>query len=204
MDRNMDVNYSVSDKRNDKNRIEALAASAKSNDKYAFVELTGIFSPYISTLAHSFGISESEFDDLCQEGRIALYRAVNKYNEDKSSFTTFARVCIKNAMTSFVRSYSLENRISAGSISLDDADTENIASVIEATPEENLIAAEFIKEVESAINTILSESEQQVIRYKLSGIGATEISVLVGKDTKSVENTLFRARKKLRDYLGST
>lgn len=198
----MDSNYSVSDKKNDKNRIEILAASAKSDDKYAFVELAGIFSPYISTLAHSFDISESEYDDLCQEGRIALYRAVNRYNGDKSSFTTFARVCIKNAMTSFVRSYSAETRISIGSISLDDADAENMASASESTPEENLIATEFINEMDNAINTILSESEQQVIRYKLSGFGATEISVLVGKDTKSVENTLFRARKKLRDHLG--
>lgn len=200
----MDGNYSVSDKKNDKNRIEGLASSAKSNDKYAFVELTGIFSPFITSLAHSFNISDSEFDDLCQEGRIALYKAVCSYDESKSSFTTFARVCIKNAMTSFIRSYSTENKASAGSISLDDAESELIAAVSDLTPEENLIASEFIKELEKAINEILSESERQVIKYKLSGIGATEISVIVGKDTKSVENTLFRARKKLKEYLGNT
>ncbi|MBQ8758935.1 MAG: sigma-70 family RNA polymerase sigma factor, partial [Clostridia bacterium] len=182
----MDGNYSVSDKKNDKNRIEALAASAKSKDKYAFVELTGIFSPFIISLARSFNISESEFEDLCQEGRIALYKAVCNYNEDKSSFTTFARVCIKNAMTSFIRTYSVENKALIGNISLDDAEAENITPILDSTPEETLIATEFINELENAINTILSESERLVIKYKLSGIGSTEISVIVGKDTKSV------------------
>lgn len=200
----MDGNYSVSERKNDKNKIEALAASAKGEDKYAFVELTGIFSPFISSLAKSFNISESEYDDLCQEGRIALYKAVCSYDSDKSSFTTFARVCIKNAMTSFIRTYSAENKITVGNISLNDADTENIPSVKESTPEETLIATEFINDMDNAIKNILSDSEQQVIRYKLSGIGTTEISVLIGKDTKSVENTLFRARKKLRDFLGNT
>ena len=197
----MDGNYSVSDKKNDKNRIEALAASAKSKDKYAFVELTGIFSPFIISLARSFNISESEFEDLCQEGRIALYKAVCNYNEDKSSFTTFARVCIKNAMTSFIRTYSVENKALIGNISLDDAEAENITPILDSTPEETLIATEFINELENAINTILSESERLVIKYKLSGIGSTEISVIVGKDTKSVENTLFRARKKLKERI---
>ena len=198
----MDDNYSISDKKNDKNRIEALAAAAKSNDRYAFVELTGIFSPFIIALARSFNISESEFEDLCQEGRIALYKAVCCYNEDKSSFTTFARVCIKNAMTSFIRSYSAESKNSVGNISLDDVDAEYITTLAKSTPEDTLIATEFINELENAINTILSESERLVIKYKLSGIGSPEISVIVGKDIKSVENTLFRARKKLKDYLG--
>ena len=199
----MNDNYSVSEKRNDKNKIEILAASAKGDDKYAFVELTVIFKPFISAVAKSFNVSDSVYDDLCQEGRIALYKAVCSYDESKASFTTFARVCIKNAITSLIRTYSAESRITLGNISLDDADTENIASVSESTPEEKMIATEFINSVENAIDTILSDSEQQVIRYKLSGLGSPEISVLLGKDTKSVENTLFRARKKLRDYLGN-
>ena len=206
MDYCMDGSYSISDKRNDKNRIDALVVSAKNNDKFAFVELTGIFSPFITALAHSFNVPDSEYDDLCQEGRIALYKAVciYDYNRGKASFITYARVCIKNAMTSFIRTYSSENKISAVSVSIDDTENEIASLMTEITPEDALIAREFINELEAAIDTILSEIERTVIRYKLSGIGATEISIIVGKDTKSVENTLFRARKKLRDYLSKT
>ncbi len=197
----MDGSYSISEKRNDKNRIDALVASAKNNDKFAFVELTGIFSPFITSLAHSFNIPDSEYDDLYQEGRIALYKAVCTFDYSKASFITYARVCIKNAMTSFIRTYSAENKISVGSVSIDDTENEIASLFTEITPEDALIAREFINELESAIDTILSEVERTVIRHRLSGIGTTEISVIVGKDTKSIENTLFRARKKLRDYL---
>lgn len=70
----MNNNRKISTERNDKDRIELAAAAAKNSDKLAFVELIGIFSPYISALARSFGLPESEYDDLCQVGRIALYR----------------------------------------------------------------------------------------------------------------------------------
>lgn len=200
----MDGNYSKTDKKSEKNKIEALVASAKSDDKYAFVELTGIFSPFISSCAKSFNISENELDDLCEEGRIALYKAVCSYDSSKSSFTTFATVCIKNAMYSFLRNYSNETKQSILNVSLDDADLSGLLSAKDSTPEETLIATEFIKDLENAIETILSDSEKQTIKYKLSGIGVAEISVIVGKDTKSVENTLFRARKKLKAYLGNT
>lgn len=75
--------------------VETLAKAAAANDKFAFIELTGTFSPYISTLAGSFGLPESEYDDLCQVGRIALYRAVCSYKSERSCFTPYAKVCTK-------------------------------------------------------------------------------------------------------------
>ena len=42
-----------------KELAEALAKAAAAKDKFAFVELAGIFSPYISTLARSFQLPES-------------------------------------------------------------------------------------------------------------------------------------------------
>ncbi len=198
----MAMEQTVSDKRNDKDKIEELAARAKGSDKFAFVELTGIFFPFISAQAKTYNLPDSELDDLCQEGRIALHRAVCKYDTDKLSFITYAKTCIKNAMTSFVRTYCADNKINIGSVSLDD--TENDYSSFtsdDMTPEDTIIAKEFICELETAMDTILSESERTVLKYKLSGIGVAEISVIAGKDTKSVENTLFRARKKLREHL---
>lgn len=189
--------------KNEKDKIEALALAAKQNDTFAFVELTGCFSPYISYLARSFRLPESEYDDLCQVGRIALYRAVGSYDEKRSSFTTFAKVCIKNAMTSLTRTYQADNKLSADSLSLDDPDNNEDSPVSDPahSPENLLLAGEFISRLEGAMRDCLSETERQVLSYKLSGIGIAEISVMTGKPTKSVENTLFRARKKLRAAL---
>lgn len=185
-----------------KDLVESLAKAAD-KDKFAFVELTGIFSPYISALARSFRLPESEYDDLCQVGRIALYRAVCSYDEQRSSFTPYAKVCIKNAMTSLMRSYTAGSRLADDGVSLDDLESVGVSPVSDSSgmPENVLIAEEFLHELEKIMKEELSETERQVLRYKLSGIGIAEISVLTGKKVKSVENTLFRARKKLRTRL---
>ena len=186
-----------------KELAEALAKAAATKDKFAFVELAGIFSPYISTLARSFQLPESEYDDLCQVGRIALFRAVGSYDEQRSSFTPYAKVCIKNAMTSLMRSYKAGNKLAYDGISLDDPETAEVSPVSDTSdsPENILIAGEFLQELEKIMKEELSDSERQILNYKLSGIGIAEISVLTGRKTKSVENTLFRARKKLRARL---
>ena len=199
----MGIGMSTSSLKSDKSKIETLALSAKSGDKFAFIELIGIFHPYTSPLARKFNLPESEFDDLCQEGRIALYRAVCNYNPTRFSFITFARTCIRNAMISHTREYSSDNKLSVNSISLDDTDTENAFVAPDESPEEILIAKELISELHSAMSATLSESEYSVLEYKMLGIGAAEISVITGKDIKSVENTLFRARKKIKAYLSA-
>lgn len=187
--------------KSDKSKIETLAITAKNGDKFAFVELIGIFHPFISSLASKFNLPEYEFDDLCQEGRIALYRAVCNYDHTRHAFITFARTCIKNAMISHTRDYATDNKLSRNSISLDDSDIEVTAIAPDDSPEELLIAKEFMNELQAAMKLCLSETESAVLSYKMLGIGAAEISVIMEKDTKSVENTLFRARKKIKKYL---
>ncbi len=199
----MGIGMGINNLKSDKSKIETLAIAAKNGDKFAFVELIGIFHPFISSLAHKFNLPESEFDDLCQEGRIALYRAVCSYNHNRLAFITYARTCVKNAMISHTREYASDNKLSVNSVSLDDTDSESTVIASDDSPEEVLIAKEFINDLQVAMKSCLSESESTVLGYKMLGIGAAEISVIMGKDTKSIENTLFRARKKIKNYLSN-
>lgn len=186
-----------------KNKVELLAKSSQSGDKLAFVDLLSFFSPFIFSMAHRYKLPSDEYEDLCQIGRIALYKAVCSYNSERQSFTTFGRTCIKNAMVSFIRKYYAENKLYESNVSLDDLELENTADTSESTPEDTLIANEFIEDLQSAILTTLSEAERQVLFHKMSGFGTQEISIIIGKDVKSVENTLFRARKKLKEHLNN-
>lgn len=189
------------DKIIDKEKIEKLVIASKQNDKYAFVQLCDIFSSLISSIAKSYVISNNDFDDLFQEGRIALYRAVCRYDGDKASFSTFACVCIRNALTSFVRSYQSKNKLPAELISLDDDTSTEVLAFDDVTPENILIETEFFQKLENIIDTRLSKYEKVVLRYKLSGMSTAEISEKIGKEKKFVENSLFRARKKLKIFL---
>lgn len=189
----------------DADLIETLARTAGQSDRFAFVELVGIFAPYVSMLARSFRLPESEYDDLCQVGRIALYRAVCSFDASRSHFTPFAKVCIRNAMTSFMRSYQAESKLVSDRLSLDELQENGLMIKSDGTdlPENSLLAEEFFRDIEHFFRESLSDSERQVMQCRLSGLGSAEIAVLTGKSVKSVENTLFRARQKLRDHLKS-
>lgn len=186
---------------NDKEKIEKLVIASKQNDRYAFIQLCDVYSSLISSVAKSFSVSTNDYEDLFQEGRIALYRAVCKYDSSKASFTTFAAVCIKNALTSFVRTYHSKSKLPADSISLDDSNSGELVAFDDITPEDILIETEFFLKLEKIIEAELSDFEQTVFRYKLIGMSAAEISAKIGKDKKDVENSLFRARKKLKFFL---
>ena len=105
---------------------EQLVKAVKNNDTLSFVELLGIYSRIISILALSFNLPRDEFDDLCQEGRIALYKACIGYEDKGGTFSTYASACIKNAMTDFAMHYG-KQKSNESAVSIDDNKVTDIS-----------------------------------------------------------------------------
>lgn len=183
--------------------ILKLVNAVKSNDTASFIELLGIFSKAISTLAHGYRLPDGEFDDLCQEGRMALYRAAISYDKSKgASFSTFASVCMTNAMISFVNKYnaSVSRIISAEDV----GDTVEGITSKNGVPEDSVFSRQFKQLLATKGFAGLSETERKAVFLKACGYRTSEISEKTGRSAKSVDNTLFRARKKLRSYIDGT
>ena len=181
-------------------KISQLVQAVKNNDTPSFVELLGVFSKTITFLASGYHLPMAEFDDLCQEGRIALYRAAMTYDESKNAgFSTYATVCMTNAMVNFVNKYnaSVSGIVTGG----DDA-----ASSVEAgtSPEDIAFSEQFRQLLSTRGFAGLSETERKAVFLKVCGYKTAEICEKTGKSAKSVDNTLFRARKKLRSYIDGT
>lgn len=179
--------------------INALAQDTKSGNTEAFVALLGVFSPAISSIARSFSLPETEYDDLCQEGRIALYRAAQNFNDSRASFKTFATKCIKNSMYTWAKKYS--DRIRSFDFSDIQDITEQSLSDISVQISEKVASDDVLDRILSSNTALLSEYERKCIGLKIAGSSTKEIAHLFGKDEKSVENTLFRARAKLKKYI---
>ena len=182
--------------------ILRLVMAVKNNDTASFVELLGVFSKAISSLATGFNLPHSEFDDLCQEGRMALYRAAVSYDENKgATFSTYASACMNNAMVSFVNKYNA----SVSSIVASDVDDGVIEGTASVQTAETEFFSEELKELLATKGFAgLSETERKTVFLKACGYKTSEISEKTGKSAKSVDNTLFRARKKLRSYIDGT
>lgn len=187
---------------NKAHQILLLVRAVKNNDTASFVELMGIFSKTISSLALGYGLPLSEYDDLCQEGRIALYKAAMSFDEGKeASFSTYASVCMTNAMTNFVNKYVASIN---GIVKDDDALAAQSKAVSSDDTENTAVSRQFKELLSTRGFAGLSETERKTVFLKVCGYKTSEISEKTGKSPKSVDNTLFRARRKLRLFIDGT
>ncbi len=178
---------------------EELLCVAKDGDSSAFEEIARHYDGVINAYALSFNVPEAERDDLRQEGLIALYRAVCNYDKSVSGFSTFASVCIKRAMLTWIRDHV--SKSSGGSyvteISLDDSYSDILSDETEMCPEELYISKETVKSLRKHAMQKLSDYEKCVFLMYLDDMGTSEIAEITGRSKKSVENALDRIRKKL-------
>lgn len=174
-------------------KINSLVLAVKNNDTASFLELLDCFKHTISALAHSFSLPSSEHEDLCQEGRMALYRAAMSYDEKSAQFSTYAITCMTNAMITFSKKYKAQNVGKAYGVSPEDVTDESSEGVISSVELEELLSRDGFAG--------LSEYERCVMSMRLSGYKVGEIAKRLEKKPKSVENTLFRARQKLKKHI---
>jgi len=165
---------------------------AASGDDAAFAELAARFKPVILHVLSTVSVPEEDRNDLYQEGLIGLYKAVLLYDPSLSSFSTFASVCIRSGIADGMRRYQKEHSIRAEEIS-----TEEIPDVGAGSPERILLGKEELSALLEQIDQNLSPMERKVFGLHLQGKKGFEIAQILGREQKSVENTLFRARRKL-------
>lgn len=150
-----------------------------------------------------------DYNDLYQEGLIALNEAIAKYKEQKNiKFASFASVCIERKMVSLVRMASRKKHsILNDSYSLDykkEDDSESFINLLQSNKdnvEDILISKESTMQIINKINTSLSNLEKKVYELRLNGYSYDMIAKKMGKTPKAIERTLDRIRNKLKDVI---
>ncbi len=161
----------------------------------------------LKDLLKEYNIIGYEVSDLYQEGLIGLLQAINTYKEkENTSFNTYASKCIKNnIMTSIKQSFRQKNRILNNSYSLDKLFEEsnesyyNLLKDNSFEPSKMLFGNEDENDVIKRIKGRLSKTENIIFDLKMKGLKNSEISDLLGKNKKYIENTLNRINRKYKD-----
>ena len=136
-------------------------------------------------------------DDLRQEARLALYRASLNYDPDgvgqKVTFGLFAKICMRNALTSEYRRLSAKKRRSdrIRRASLDDT-----RSVRDDIPDATMMLA--LEEILRNEGDELSHYEEKVLKAYAEGKKIPVIAEELGRSIRSVNNALYRIRVKLK------
>ena len=167
---------------------------------------------FVKVKARSYFLIGADKEDIIQEGMIGLYKAIRDFKGDKlASFRAFAELCITRQIITAIKTATRQKHIPLNSyVSLDkpmyDEDSERtlmdvITSPLTDNPEHLMINREEYSRLEGQMSEVLSELEQQVLVLYLEGRSYNEISSLLNRSTKSIDNALQRIKRKLERHL---
>ena len=128
-------------------------------------------------------------DDLIQEANIALYRAAISYDEQQNgvTFGLYAKICIRNRLISALRRVKRMQK----------------KPKVEVSPhtQHNDLDYELLKE---KLHGLLTRYEEQVLGLRAENYSYKEIAEKLSTDPKSIDNALYRIRKKIRQINTNT
>jgi len=157
-----------------------------------------LISRYLSLVrkrACFFAVGRAEADDLAQEGLLSLFNAVKTFDASRGSkFSSYADVCVTNG----IKSAAAKLNRAAGE---ETAECPEEAASDGSTPENIWVEKEKMYELYKEISALLSKKEWSVFRLYLEGLSYSEISRETDMPLKSVDNAVFRVKKKLKTLL---
>lgn len=160
--------------------------------KRAVSTLISRYMRLVRKRAYGFARDYAEPEDLAQEGFLSFLNAVNSFDPARGSkFSSFADACITNGIKS--AAVKMRKNAEQGSAEGFKGNAEDGSS-----PENIWFEKEKMLGIYDEIKSLLSKLEWDIFRLYLSGLSYGEISERLNISLKSVDNAVFRVRKKLR------
>lgn len=191
--------------------LNELIEKAKSGDESSMEELLKRYSSLVRKRANGLFLIGADKDDLLQEGMIGLFKAVLGFNPDKdASFDTFATLCITRQMLSAIKGANrYKHRLLNEYISIyandPNADNQEFSSIAipddKFNPEIIITQEESLENLKDKLQNDLSEMENSVLKMLIEGHTITHMCKDLKKDAKSIDNTIQRIKKKVRNIL---
>ena len=171
--------------------------AVKNGDKSAFEELLVKYEPLIFSEAAKIIAKNpdlrGEEEEMRQEGRMALYDAAMGYKENEAvTFGLYAKICVHNRLISYLRKLISRQKRA------EKADAVKVAQSTSGAAEELMFAYESSAMLRKLVSEALTDYERRVLLLYMEKKSYAEIAAQLGKDEKSVDNALCRAKGKIR------
>ena len=167
----------------------------------AFSVLVDRYNPMLKKILNTYTtdeMSKEDVEDLTQEELIAFYRAIINFDREQNDveFGLYAKICITNSMISYKRAAAKKSNESL-------IGDEEMNSIFDPDGEvsEFFQRQESERELGEQIEKTLSEYENEVWSYYVNGYSSREIAAKLGSSEKSIDNAIFRIRRKLKTLL---
>lgn len=177
---------------------EQLAERIRQGDDHLFALLVERMTPMLRCEVASLRCNHADGDDMAQEALLALLAAVEKFRPDGgASFLTFARVCVRNRLSTAIRLLRSPETPHDDEVLFDEIDHEAATT----DPGNWLLDREKDLALIDRLKVTLSDLEYRVLMFHLAAYSYEEIASSIGVSVKSVDNALQRIRRKLAAFL---
>ncbi len=189
----------MGNKRN--NDVEKLIKLVIAGDSDAFSALVEQYNPMLKKILSAYTteeMSKEDVEDLGQEELIAFYRAIINFDADQKDveFGLYAKICVTNSMISYKRAAAKKSNESL----IGDEEMNSITDPDGEIPK-FFEMRESERELGEQIEKTLSGYENQVWSYYVNGYSSKEIATKLNSSEKSIDNAIFRIRRKLKTLL---
>ena len=146
-------------------------------------------------------------DDLKQEGRVGLYKALRDYEDGHGTkFASFAHTCITRQLLKAVEANNRKKHQPLNdSVSIDSREENGTLDSLffeqnGSNPEELYLQTESYRNMIAKVYECLSGMEKQVFDLALKGYDYNQIAAALGKEPKAITNALQRIRSKGKGF----
>ena len=181
--------------------VDELITLVISGNSDAFTALVERYNPLLKRILDNYTteeMSNEDVEDLGQEELIAFYRAIISFDREQTGveFGLYAKICVTNSMISYKRAAAKKSNESfvgdelINSITDPDGELPRLFEIKESE-----------RELGEQIERTLSQYENEVWSYYVNGFSSKEIAIKLNSNEKSIDNAIFRIRKKLKTLL---
>ena len=147
------------------------------------------------------------YDDICQEGCIALCKAAARYDPERGEFEPFAARVIRNCLIDYCRAV-LSNHRNHPVVSLEELREERVRLEVSESPMQNaaadeeqaisrLCVARLLKTRKRSYRGAARLGVEALLLKTMDGCGVTDIARLYGCEPNLVGAWISKAKKKL-------
>jgi RNA polymerase sporulation-specific sigma factor len=188
---------------------QSLIDLAKANHQEAYSALIKRYEPEVRKIASKYFLQRAEYDDLLQEGRIAIYRAITTFDSESGHpFDHFIRMCIKRRLIDALRAHNRQKHANLNSayslhtnLGEDNDQTYLERMTSDNDPEQTVLEIHEARSIIKELAQNLSLMERQVFAYHfVAGYKQQELVQTLGIKPKALDNAIQRIKKKTALY----
>jgi RNA polymerase sporulation-specific sigma factor len=182
---------------------------ARNGDGKALDELIRRYQGFVRLKASSYFLAGGDSEDLIQEGLIGLYKAVRDFSPDKSSFRSFAELCVTRQIITAIKTatrfkHAPLNTYVSFSHTPAGQESEADCTLGDALPGPSVddpsvcvISTEELQSLVFTLGTGLSKLEADALKLYLEGESYETMAERLDCDTKTIDNALQRVKRKV-------